>query len=197
LRIRIENVVASAQLAHRLDLDAISLRLPGAEYARERFPGLIYHAGGRGVAVLLFQSGKVVCTGGKSHREVKLTIRKLAGQLRELGQATWIRPRITIQNMVATTSLGREVNLNFVAMGLGLDRVEYEPEQFPGLVYRIDSPKVVVLLFASGRMVCTGARRPSDLERAVSQFDRELQHAVPGAEGAPMPVPPVLLEPRC
>ncbi len=143
--------------------------------------------------MLLFQSGKAVCTGGKSRREAELAIRKVAGQLREMGQPAWVRPRITIQNMVATTSLDREVNLNFVAMGLGLERVEYEPEQFPGLVYRLDPPKVVVLLFASGRMVCTGARRPSDLERAVSQFDRELQHSAPNEEEPSRAVPTVPL----
>ena len=63
------------------------------------------------------------------------------------------------------------------AISLGLEKVEYEPEQFPGLVYRIDEPKVVVLLFGSGKLVCTGARKPSDVEQAVEKITQELKAA--------------------
>src|SRR4030065_368673 len=82
-------------------------------------------------------------------------------------------PETEVQNIVASSALGTEINLNAIAISLGLEKVEYEPEQFPGLVYRIDVPKVVVPLFGSGKLVCTGARKPSDVEEAVEKITQE------------------------
>ena len=79
--------------------------------------------------------------------------------------------------MITISDLEQEINLNTVAITLGLEKVEYEPEQFPGLVYRLDEPKVVVLLFGSGKMVCTGAKVPEDVTRAVDKIAAELRAA--------------------
>jgi transcription initiation factor TFIID TATA-box-binding protein len=174
-KIRIENVVASTTLGTELDLPSIALRLDGAEYEPDRFPGLIYRLKQPKTAILLFHSGKAVCTGGKSWKEVDETIRTVSALIRRGGQKILANPKIEIQNIVATADLGKEINLNSVAVTLGLDRVEYEPEQFPGLVCRLDEPRVVVLLFGSGRLVCTGARRPADVLTAVQKISKELQ----------------------
>jgi transcription initiation factor TFIID TATA-box-binding protein len=176
-QIRIENVVASTSLGSQLDLNAIALRLEGAEYAPDEFPGLIYRMKQPKTAILLFRSGKVVCTGGKSWKEVDDSIRKISGLIRKGGQKILSHPKIEVQNIVATSNLGSEINLNSIAVTLGLDRVEYEPEQFPGLVYRLDEPRVVVLLFGSGKLVCTGGRRPLDLLLAVEHVRNELEGA--------------------
>jgi transcription initiation factor TFIID TATA-box-binding protein len=175
IRARIENVVASTTLGVELDLPSIALSLDGAEYEPARFPGLIYRLKQPKTAILLFHSGKAVCTGGKSWKEVDDTIRTVSALIRRGGQRILMHPKIQIQNIVATSDLGSEVNLNLVAVTLGLDRVEYEPEQFPGLVCRLQEPRVVVLLFGSGRLVCTGARRPSDVLRAVQKITKELE----------------------
>jgi transcription initiation factor TFIID TATA-box-binding protein len=174
-RIRIENVVASTTLGTKLDLQTIALGLDGAEFEPARFPGLIYRLKQPRTAVLLFHSGKAVCTGGKSWKEVNDTMRIVSALIRRTGQRLLPRPEIQVQNIVATSDLGSEVNLNAVAITLGLERVEYEPEQFPGLVCRLDAPRVVLLLFGSGKLVCTGARRPSDIALAVHRITRELQ----------------------
>ena len=84
------------------------------------------------------------------------------------------KPEIKIQNIVASAYLKRVLNLNAVAIGLGLENIEYEPEQFPGLVYRMSSPKVVLLLFGSGKMVITGGKKPEDVEVAVDKIVIEL-----------------------
>jgi transcription initiation factor TFIID TATA-box-binding protein len=174
-RIRIENVVASASLGDELDLPSIALHLPGAEYEPDQFPGLIYRQKQPKTALLLFRSGKVVCTGGKSMRQVEESIRTVSERIRQGGQKLQGRPKIQVQNIVATSDLENEVNLNSVAVTLGLDRVEYEPEQFPGLVCRLEEPRAVVLLFGSGKLVCTGARRPSDVALAVDHIMKDLQ----------------------
>jgi transcription initiation factor TFIID TATA-box-binding protein len=176
-RIRIENVVASTSLGAELDLQAIALTLDGAEYVPEEFPGLIYRLKDPKTAILLFHSGKVVCTGGKSWKQVDESIRRVSQLIRKGGQKIIMNPKIQIQNIVATSNLESEINLNSIAISLGLDRVEYEPEQFPGLVCRLEEPRVVVLLFGSGKLVCTGARRPKDVELAVQKITMELRGA--------------------
>ena len=176
-KIKIENVVASTSLGEELDLQSIALALDGAEYEPEQFPGLIYRLKEPKTATLLFRSGKVVCTGAKSIDDVKVAISKVVKHIETAGIKITIEPVIEVQNIVASSDLEQGINLNAIAISLGLEKVEYEPEQFPGLVYRIDVPKVVVLLFGSGKLVCTGARKPQDVEDAVSLITVELRAA--------------------
>jgi transcription initiation factor TFIID TATA-box-binding protein len=158
-------------------LQALAVSLDGADYEPETFPGLIYRLKEPKTATLLFSSGKAVCTGAKSLDQVKLAIGNVTDNLRKVGISLDNEPEITVQNTVASSDLGQKINLNVIAITLGLDRVEYEPEQFPGLVYRMDEPKVVLLLFGSGKLVCTGARRPQDVEAAVDKITEELKKA--------------------
>ncbi|MFQ5919781.1 MAG: TATA-box-binding protein, partial [Thermoplasmata archaeon] len=130
-KIKIENVVASTSLGGELDLQAIALALGGAEYEPEQFPGLIYRLKDPKTATLLFRSGKVVCTGAKSLEDVGTAIRTVATQIKDSGIDINTDPDIEVQNIVASSDLEQEINLNAIAISLGLERVEYEPEQFP------------------------------------------------------------------
>jgi transcription initiation factor TFIID TATA-box-binding protein len=127
-------------------------------------------------ATLLFSSGKVNCTGAKTIEDVRKTLIVIADELRKIGIAVYDNNElgITIQNIVATANLEGELNLNQVAIGLGLENIEYEPEQFPGLVYRIKSPKVAMLLFSSGKIVCAGGRTVEEVSLAVENLSKEL-----------------------
>ncbi len=177
LDINVENVVASASAGALLDLQKISMSLEDAEYVPEKFPGLIYRIKEPKTALLLFSSGKLVCTGAKSVEMANEVVRRVMREIRELGIDVLEEPDVKIQNIVATTDLKSELNLNSIAITLGLERVEYEPEQFPGLVYRVAEPKVVALLFGSGKIVCTGARKISDIDKALQQIVKELTEA--------------------
>jgi transcription initiation factor TFIID TATA-box-binding protein len=172
----VENIVASTSFADKLDLDVIAQSLEEAEYEPEQFPGLVYRLSDPKTATLLFRSGKANCTGAKNVEDVKKTVDIIADKLRKLGVEVYKDKdlKIVIQNIVAISDLGTELNLNEVAMGLGLENVEYEPEQFPGLVYRIRDPKVAMLLFGSGKIVCTGARQTEDVSKAVEKLSEEL-----------------------
>ena len=175
--IKIENVVATTSLCKELDLQSISKVLEGAQYEPEQFPGLVYRMKSPKATTLLFRSGKVVCTGAKSLEEVRTAIDHLVKQIEAAGVPVTRKPEIIVQNIVASADLDCVINLNAIAISLSLGKVEYEPEQFPGLVYRIDEPKVVVLLFGSGKMVCTGARKTEDVELAVERITKELRDA--------------------
>lgn len=153
------------------------MALTGAEYEPEQFPGLIYRLKDPKAAALLFSSGKVVCTGTKSLEQVKVAIKKVTSQIEKAGIHIKSEPKIEVQNIVATFDLEQKINLSSIAISLGLEKVEYEPEQFPGLVFRMDTPKVVLLLFGSGKVVCTGARKPQDVEDAVNKIIIELRAA--------------------
>ncbi len=177
VKIRIENVVASTSLGGVLDLQSIALGLDGADYETEQFPGLIYRLKQPKTAILLFRSGKVVCTGAKSMHEVEDSIHSVAGQIKKGGQKINLHPKIEVQNIVGELR-PRERDQS--------QRYRRDPRPRPGRVraravpgarVRIDVPKVVVLLFGSGKLVCTGARKPADVEVAVKKITRELQGA--------------------
>ncbi len=174
-KVQIENIVASTALAEKLDLGKIALALEGAEYEPEQFPGLIYRLQEPRTAVLIFRSGKVNCTGAKDIESVKKTIQILVDKLKQAGIEVYDEPKIVVQNIVAVYDLGTELNLTNIAMSLGLENVEYEPEQFPGLVYRVEEPKVVLLLFGSGKVVCTGAKKKEEIVEAIKILKKDLK----------------------
>jgi len=174
--IKIENVVASTKLAEEFDLTVIESEFEGAEYNKQKFPGLVYRVSDPKAAFLVFTSGKVVCTGAKNVADVHTVIGNMAKKLNSIGIKTLENPEITVQNIVASADLHTILNLNAIAIGLGLENIEYEPEQFPGLVYRIDVPKVVVLIFSSGKLVVTGGKSPQDCEKGVKVVRQQLDN---------------------
>jgi transcription initiation factor TFIID TATA-box-binding protein len=171
--IRIENVVASATLNQRIDLKAVVKGNPGVEYRPETFPGLVFRLKRPKTAILIFSTGKMVCTGAKSEKEANRAVRKVVRELKKSGIIIPGKPEIKVVNMVASANLSGRIELEEAAYSLG--RTMYEPEQFPGLIYRMDDPKVVILLFASGKLVCTGATKEEDVYEAVDKLHKSLE----------------------
>jgi len=169
----IENVVASATLKQNIDLNSIVRVFPGVEYRPEQFPGLVYRLKKPKTATLIFSSGKMVCTGAKSERQAKKAVMKVVDELKRNGVVIVGKPEIQIQNIVASAGLGGYIALEKAVYTL--KRTMYEPEQFPGLIYRMDDPKVVILLFASGKLVCTGAKKEAEVHRAVQTLKETLE----------------------
>jgi transcription initiation factor TFIID TATA-box-binding protein len=227
-RLTVVNVVASTRVAEELDLPDIAIQL-NCEYEPEQFPGVVYRVKEPKLAILMFRSGRAVCTGGKNRANIHTGIEMMTKDLNAAGIETWDLKdvEIEVQNMVATYSLfypeeytgvarmddnntrvidgsdgmraatdeevkaedprirgiregeplaalPRKLNLNNLTFHLPFDKVEYEPEQFPGLIYRLDYPKVVCLIFGSGKMVITGARHKDEILEAVQFIQDEL-----------------------
>jgi transcription initiation factor TFIID TATA-box-binding protein len=173
--IKIENVVASTSIGQEINLKQATLGLEGADYDPKRFPGVVYRTKDPKTAALIFRSGKIVCTGAKSIDDVYKGVKNVFQSLRNIGIDVKGTPEIKVQNIVASGDLHAVLNLNTIAIGLGLENIEYEPEQFPGLVYRLSDPKVVVLLFGTGKLVITGGRKPEDAVNAVDRIVKELK----------------------
>jgi transcription initiation factor TFIID TATA-box-binding protein len=172
-KVKIENVVASATLNQRIDLKAVVKSYPGVEYRPEQFPGLVFRLKRPKTATLIFNSGKMVCTGAKSEKEARGAVMKVIRELKKSGIVIISKPELKIQNIVASANLGGMIDLEKSAFTLG--KTMYEPEQFPGLIFRMDDPKVVILLFASGKLVCTGAKKEEDVYKAVDRLHRRLE----------------------
>ncbi len=171
--ITIQNVVASATLKCKVPLDEIVAKIPGTEYEPEQFPGLVYRIDEPKAASLIFSSGKIVCTGGKSPKLAKKAVKKIIKSIKDAGINIKGKADISIQNIVASAKIGSMLKLNEIAFTL--PNAEYEPEQFPGLVYRIKDPKVAFLLFGSGKIVCTGGRNVKDVKKAIKKLEDELK----------------------
>jgi transcription initiation factor TFIID TATA-box-binding protein len=171
--IKIQNVVAAATLNQKVDLNAVVKSFPGVEYRPEQFPGLVFRIRRPKTATLIFNSGKMVCTGAKSEKESRRAVMTVVKELKKGGIVIIKKPDLKIVNIVASASLGGRVELEQAVGTLG--KTMYEPEQFPGLIYRMDEPKVVMLIFASGNLVCTGAKKEQDVYDAVHKLHERLE----------------------
>jgi transcription initiation factor TFIID TATA-box-binding protein len=171
--IKIQNVVATATLNQKVDLNAIVNSYPGVEYRPEQFPGLVFRLKRPKTATLIFNSGKMVCTGARSEKEARRAVMTVVKELKKNGIIIISKPDLKVVNMVASASLGGRIDLEQAVSTLG--KAMYEPEQFPGLIYRMDEPKVVILIFASGNLVCTGAKKEQDVYDAVQKLHASLE----------------------
>ncbi len=171
--IEVQNVVASGEFDQKIDLLHIAASLDRAEYNPESFPGLVLRVSEPKAVFLLFSTGKLVCTGGKSKEDVYAAIETLVKKLRSIDINVNSPPKVKIQNMVASVTLDFSINLETIA--LTLENSLYEPEQFPGLIYRMAVPKVVILIFGSGKLVCTGAKSEEEVHKAVDILIDELK----------------------
>ncbi|WP_440059810.1 TATA-box-binding protein [Thermogladius sp. 4427co] len=170
---RIENIVATVILEHGIDLDLLEARIPNITFRPDQFPGLIFRMDKPKATALIFRSGKMVVTGTKSTAELVDVVKKMIKIMMRHGIKITGRPRIQIQNIVASGDIGALVNLEKAAYML--EESMYEPEQFPGLIHRMREPRVVLLIFSSGKMVITGAKEEREVEEAVKKIASQLE----------------------
>ena len=171
--ITIQNIVASVALNQRIDLQKIVEKFPHTEYNPSVFPGLVFRLKKPKTATLIFGTGKMVCTGAKSEKESRRAVEKVVKELRSQDIQIKEKPVVTIQNIVASAALGGEIDLE--SLVYKLDRIMYEPEQFPGAVYRIADPQVVFLVFSAGKLVCVGAKKEEQVYEAVDKIQKLLE----------------------
>ena len=171
--VNIQNVVAAAALNQKVDLNAVVKSNPRVEYRPEQFPGLVFRLKRPKTATLIFSSGKMVCTGARSETESRRAVMTVVKELKRNGIVMVKTPDFKVVNIVASVSLGGRVDLEQAVSKLG--KTMYEPEQFPGVIHRMDEPRVVILIFASGNLVCTGAKREQDVYDAVHKLHEILE----------------------
>ncbi len=171
--VSIENVVASASVDQKIDLIEVTEKFPDTEYHPEQFPGLVFRLKTPKTATLIFRTGKMVCTGAKSEEMAIKAVRTVVQKLRKGGIKIKKDAVIVVQNIVAAINLGGKIHLEQAARTL--PRSMYEPEQFPGVIHRMIDPKTVILLFASGKLVCAGCKTAKDVYHAVNNLHSMLE----------------------
>lgn len=171
--IKVVNIVVSASLGHDIPLEKMAATLSNTEYNPEQFPGLVLRIKEPKTSALIFSSGKIVCTGARSMDKVRESIDKIIKSLEKINIKITIKPEIKIQNIVASGTVGMDLNLNTLAMKL--ENTEYEPEQFPGLVYKLAEAKATFLLFSNGKVVCTGTKSEEEVHRALEKLIENLK----------------------
>lgn len=175
-KLKVQNIVATTSLGKSVSLVKLAKSDANTEYNPEQFPGLVLRVKKPKSAVLVFSSGNLVCTGTKSISQVREVISNVIRQLRKIGVRITEKPKINVQNIVASGSVDFALNLNALTLQLGT--TEYEPEQFPGLVYKLAQPTATFLLFSNGKLVCTGTKNREELDNAKKQLLRNLKEAM-------------------
>lgn len=171
---KIENVVGTVvvEITEKVDLNLIARKLPDVEYNPERFPGLVMRIEKPRATILIFSTGKMVVTGLRKASESGKVVQKVIRNIKKAGIDVK-NPVVTIQNIVASGDLHTNIDLNMAA--IVMEYAMYEPEVFPGLIYRMQDPKTVFLIFSTGRIVCTGAKEKSIVREAVLKLNKEVR----------------------
>lgn len=169
----IENIVASAQLLDSFDIPLLSEKIPGSSYNPDEFDGLTIKFETPKIAVLILANGKLICTGGRNQEEIKNVIEKTITKIKDAGFDIK-EYKIKYENIVASTNLGKPMDLEKISKGLPIQSVIYEPSDFPGLIYKADDYNSILLLFSSGKLVCTGAKKIEDVTKAVDMIKEKL-----------------------
>lgn len=173
---KIQNIVATTSLEKPVPLTKLAKTNPNTEYNPKTFPGLVLRIKEPKSAVLVFSSGNLVCTGTKSTAQVKKVVDEVIKQLKKINVKVTVKPKITVQNIVASGTIDLKLNLNFLA--LEMENTEYEPEQFPGLVYKLIEPNATFLLFSNGKLVCTGTKNRKQLEQSMDMLLKNVKTAL-------------------
>jgi len=162
--VEIVNIVASTRYSSSIDVNEVADLLQ-IDYEQEQFPGMVYRVKNPKVCILLFRSGKAVATGAKDIESIEIAFNLLRDELEAHDFELWDKEscETITHNIVTTCDISdvmenNKINLSHLMILLPFEKTEYEPEQFPGLIYRNDEPNVVYLIFSSGRCVITGSK---------------------------------------
>ncbi|EDW12891.1 TBP-related factor [Drosophila mojavensis] len=159
--IKLQNIVATFSVDCELDLKTINSRTRNSEYTPKRFRGVIMRMHSPRCTALIFRTGKVICTGARNETEANIGSRKFARILQKLGFPVKFVD-YKLQNIVATVDLRFPIRLENLNQVHG-QFSSYEPEMFPGLIYRMVKPRIVLLIFVNGKIVFTGAKSRKDI----------------------------------
>ncbi|KXA93193.1 hypothetical protein AKJ66_02585 [candidate division MSBL1 archaeon SCGC-AAA259E22] len=171
----IQNMVLTVNYRDtEFDLERLAGSLKGARYDPEVFPGIAYRMAEPQASFLIFASGKMNCVGARKLEDARKAIDKLTAKIRETGAEIESEPQIEVQNIVASFDFGRKFDLEKIARNHR--NTEYEPEVFPGLVFRMEEPKAVILLFVSGKGVGAGFEKQESVMRAARKIVENTEH---------------------
>ena len=175
-RITIVNVVASTRIGGSIDIEALSLKLSNVKYQPKIFPGLIYRKSKPQVTIIMFYNGKISCVGAKSEVEAEQAIQSTLKHIEHIGCTigSTRTEDIKIENVVGSGAFGYELDLELIKSHL--NNAIYEPEQFPGLIYRPFNDSTVCLIFSSGKVVIVGGKSENQIRKTFQSTEDTIKN---------------------
>lgn len=174
VNVNIENIIASAKLAEGFNLDDLAISVENSKYNPDEIPAVALHRDDPKTAVLLFSSGKATFTGAKTLSEIETLVVKTIYELEKTGFIVNQEPEIEIHSIIASSDFNIELNLVNIVNNPLFENVEYNPGEFPGVIYRMNEPSTVFLIFATGKIVCTGFKKIEDITIAMNNIEDKL-----------------------
>jgi len=172
--VNIENIVCFIKPTESFDICNLSNKIPGANYNPAEFEGLSIRYSNPKTAAIVISNGKIVCTGAKNINDAKKTFNKTIDKLNKTGLSIKKDFGIEIENVVASLNLYKNLHLSSIANGLILKNVTYEPKEFPGLIYKRKHSDAVMILFSSGKIVCTGTKSIDEATNEINVMKENL-----------------------
>src|SRR3989338_1021092 len=169
MKYTIVNIVASANLNTTIDLYNLAISIPNVEYEPEQFPGAILKLKEPKVSMLLFKNGKVICSGASNESQIPMAIYKASKMIHEIQKSVKVQKNAEYQVVNLVTTANLKMTLDLFKTAMESDNVEYEPEQFPGAILRIHDPKLTLLLFKNGKLICAGAKKEEFLKKGLKK----------------------------
>ena len=166
--VKVTNIVASIMFPCRINLKKVNRVIENTEYIPEQFPGLVLRLDKPRVSLLMFESGRIVCTGAMKAGDIDAAVKRLTKMLKKKGMRLSSPPKIEVQNIVSNGSYRGFIDLDW--LHTAVPSTVYQTKQFPGLKYAMDNPKVVFLLFANGKFVCAGAKNYKQLHEGIRKM---------------------------
>jgi transcription initiation factor TFIID TATA-box-binding protein len=174
VNVNIENIIASAKLAESFNLDDLAISIENSKYNPDEVPAVALHRSDPKTAILIFSSGKATFTGAKTLSELETLVVKIISELEKTGFIINQDPEIEINSIIASSDFNMDLNLVNIVNNPLFEDVEYNPGEFPGVIYRINELSAVFLIFSNGKIVCTGFKKIEDLTRVMSNIEDKL-----------------------
>ena len=174
MEVKIDNIIANTKIAKELNIEEIAEKISEFSYDPDQFKGLTFKLTEPKTAVLILPDGTLICTGAKKNSEIEESFRIIANMMKKAGIKIKAKPKIEIQNVIASTDVKQELHLSSISQALIMENVNYQPEQFPGLIYNMDETGALILIFSSGKIVCNGLKNEKDAKEAIEKIKEKL-----------------------
>jgi transcription initiation factor TFIID TATA-box-binding protein len=172
-KLKIVNLVVTFDINLKINLSKLMATSDIVQYTPDRFPAAIVKIKEPRVSFLVFSTGKIVCIGAKKFEQINDAFDKLRKILAKIGVKVKDKPKMKVSNMVVTDSINKKFDLAKLAMKL--DNVEFEPEQFPALIHKVQEPRVSFLIFSNGRIICAGSKSIEIARKAMKKLINKLE----------------------
>ena len=173
----IENVIATTDIKAQINLKNIAAKIDNVEYNPESFPGIVMRLEEPKTATFILRTGRTVCIGGKSYKESRMALETVVKRLQEADVTIEEEIDISIQNIIVSLDVRSRLNLNDIGELFNWKNISYQKDEFPGLLFNTELDNVNILVFDSGKLVCYGAKKLSEVNKVLDKFINRL-HAV-------------------